>query len=108
MALHDLKSWTVAFEPMVEGIKRFELRKNDRGYERGDRLNLREWNQDTGYTGRELLVSVTWILKEGFGLPEGYCIMSINPLAYSETHNTKQKPKVINHVTAYDMMIYTK
>ena len=88
MTYHELKTWTIAFNPMVEGIKRFELRKNDRGYERGDRLKLREWNPETGYTGRELIVAVAWILKEGFGLPEGYCIMSINPLTYRESEST--------------------
>jgi len=61
---------------MVSGAKNFEFRKNDRGFEKGDLLTLREWNPETGYTGKWIAVRVTWILKEGFGLPEGYCIMS--------------------------------
>lgn len=76
---HVLKCWTPSFEALVDGKKTFELRKNDRGFAEGDVLKLEEWNPDTGYTGRRLDVLVGWTLYNGFGLPEGYCIMSVFP-----------------------------
>lgn len=70
---HELKCWPEFFEPTLRGIKRFELRRDDRGgFQVGDELLLKEWNPDReavhketvvkGYTGRELLVRVDYIM----------------------------------------------
>jgi hypothetical protein len=78
MKLHELKCWSEPFNEIVNGMKKFEYRLNDRNYEVGDILYLREWIPDTkNYTGCVITKSVTSILKTGFGLPEGYCIMSL-------------------------------
>jgi hypothetical protein len=75
---HDLKCWPAPFRAISSGAKTFEFRKNDRGYQRGDLLHLREWRPDTEqYVGSELVRRVSYVLTEGFGLPEGYCIMSL-------------------------------
>jgi hypothetical protein len=79
MTTHDLKCWTISFQALRNRTKKFEFRKNDRDYNVGDILHQREWNPDTDYTGEIDDYVVTWILKEGFGLPEGYCIMSTDP-----------------------------
>ena len=43
----------------------------------GDMLILREWT-GTEYTGRKISATITHILKDcGFGLAEGYVILSI-------------------------------
>ena len=53
-AIHDLKIWPEHFDAVVSGRKRFEVRVNDRGYEVGDTLHLREWEPDEErYTGAE-------------------------------------------------------
>ncbi len=60
--VHDLKTWPQFFEALVDDIKRFEIRKNDRNYQVGDKLRLREWKPDTEeYTGREVGRVVTYI-----------------------------------------------
>lgn len=41
---HDLKVAPPYFDALVSGAKTFEVRKNDRGYQRGDLLRLREWH----------------------------------------------------------------
>ena len=75
---------------MNSGLKKFELRKNDRKFAVGDFLILKE-TEFTGeemasgsplvYTGREKLVSVCHILAGPiFGLMEGWVIMSIMPV----------------------------
>lgn len=78
MQIHDLKTWPEFFDKIMDGTKKFELRKNDRDFNVDDVLRLMEYDPDTHeYTGREHLVKVTYILKSGFSLPEGVCIMSI-------------------------------
>lgn len=102
---HELKAHPEPFQAVKSGVKTWEFRKDDRGFQVGDTLLLREWDptertgckygaicttgcmipQDCdyeapiGYTGDELRVTVTYILRSGFGIPEGYCIMSIQP-----------------------------
>ena len=75
---HELKCWPEPYQAILSGEKRFELRKNDRGFEAGDVLYLREWNPDTGYTGRSCEVVVIWELTKFEGLEPGYCIMSVS------------------------------
>lgn len=81
MAEHELKTWPLPFLAVWNGIKRFEYRKDDRGFENGDVLVLRCWDPDTGaYTGQSLRRRVTYIARgPDFGIPTGYCVMSIMP-----------------------------
>jgi hypothetical protein len=77
--IHDLKCWTEPFEAIISGKKKFEFRLNDRNYEVGDELHLNEWDPvRKKHTGRSTYQEVTYILRNGFGLPDGYCIMSID------------------------------
>ena len=77
--VHYLKTWPEPFEAMRAGRKTFELRKNDRGFAVGDMLDLQEWEPGPmRYTGRSILVRVTYILHGGrFGLPEELCVMGV-------------------------------
>lgn len=83
MKTHELKTWPGPFAAVWHGYKPFEVRRDDRGFELGDRLWLREWNPETReYTGRELRGPVIrFILRgaeaEGFGLKPGYCVMAM-------------------------------
>lgn len=43
MSKHELKTWPEFFEPVAHGDKTFELRFNDRDYQPGDVLHLREF-----------------------------------------------------------------
>ena len=42
--VHELKVVPPYFDALVSGAKTFEVRKNDRAYQRGDVLKLREWH----------------------------------------------------------------
>lgn len=78
---HELKTDSKPFQAVLNGTKRFEFRLNDRGFSVCDQLTLKEINGDKMLTGRSLKVQVLYILDKGYGLPDGYCIMSItNPL----------------------------
>lgn len=88
---HELKCWPAPFQAVKRGEKTFEWRKDDRDYQVGDTLRLREWGPTIGhltdahrYTGDELHRRVTYIIREGFGIPPGYCIMALAELDREE------------------------
>lgn len=73
---HVLKCWTQYFEAIVFDQKTYEVRYNDRGYERGDILVLREYNNVAKeYTRRQTRVKVTDVFND-IGLQPGWVIMS--------------------------------
>lgn len=95
---HELKTHPDYFQAVKRGEKPFELRQDDRPYAVGDTLILREWDADkyrrdrwpeigTGipkrdaeraaYTGDQLCVRVTYVLRGGDWLNEGYCALGI-------------------------------
>lgn len=83
--LHELKTLSVYFSPIWEGEKTFEVRRDDRGFQKGDKLWLREFipNARTPreqYTGRNCHVEVLWILTGGqMGIESGYVVMAVTP-----------------------------
>lgn len=92
MMTHELKCWPEFFEPLAAGEKTFEYRRDDRGFEVGDVLVLREFRPSTiaadcrtvvpeAYTGRVRQFRVTYVLRAPkAGVPSGYCVMSLAPL----------------------------
>ena len=74
---HELKTWPEFYKLIAAGIKLFELRRNDRVFQVGDTLHLREWSKDKGYTGRASHWQIKYILQECDGLKPGYCILGI-------------------------------
>jgi hypothetical protein len=76
--IHELKLSSEFFVPVLNETKRFEIRKDDRGYKVGDVLRLMEYDRFVcQYTGREVHVNVRYILDKAIGLDVGYVIMSI-------------------------------
>ncbi|KKN20461.1 hypothetical protein LCGC14_0935420 [marine sediment metagenome] len=65
--VHDLKCWPESFAAIGQERKTLELRKNDRDFQVGDYLLLREYEPgpNARYTGATTLASVTHILREG-------------------------------------------
>lgn len=72
---HELKILPKWFAAVESGDKTFEVRRDDRPFQPGDRLLLREHDGER-YTGRECLVEVPFVLR-GEYCRDGYCIMSI-------------------------------
>lgn len=68
---HELKCWPEYFQAVLDGVKMFEIRKNDRDFKVGDWLHLQEWCPKTqAYTGRstkrEVAYSTGWEQKPGY------------------------------------------
>lgn len=75
--IHNLKILPIYFEEVRLGNKTFELRKNDRPYNIGDTLILKEFDGNC-YTKRELTREITYILRGGnYGLDKDYCILGM-------------------------------
>jgi Domain of unknown function (DUF3850) len=86
MTIHVLKSTPPYFQEVIDGAKRFEWRRDDRNFQVGDLLDLREYIAASGtYTGRQAKVMVAYIMRyneqtASIGLPAGFCIMSLRAL----------------------------
>jgi len=73
--IHELKSIPPFFQAVLDGTKTFEVRREDRGFNLSDTLWLREFDHDTGYSGRELRVSVRYL--SSFHQQPGYVVLGI-------------------------------
>lgn len=90
MKTHELKTDSHVFGAVARGDKTFEIRLNDRDYEVGDVLILKETEHGGNqmkqgapliYTGSEHECVVTYILAGPiYGLAEGWVIMSIGTI----------------------------
>lgn len=99
--VHDLKCNPDSYTRIANGQKRAEVRLNDRDYQAGDLLLLRElydedffgadiWEnnhreriQETGFTGETMLARVTDVFPGGqYGIDPGYVLLSIERVAF--------------------------
>jgi hypothetical protein len=85
MKTHVVKSWPKFFSHISAGIRTHELRRNDRDYRLGDRLELHEYTPETGtYTGQVCTVEITSLTStqetcavSGEALNRDFCILSV-------------------------------
>lgn len=77
VSLKSLKTWPQYFKLVQQGIKTFEIRKNDRDFQVGDFLLLEEFDPVSGYTGESVLVRVLYLIQGERGLPTDTCVMAI-------------------------------
>ena len=77
--IHELKLRKEFFDYVRLGIKKFEIRKDDRGFNVGDTLVLKEIDEAGSETGRYLVRQVDYIYSGELCLT-GYCVMSISAL----------------------------
>jgi len=64
-SVHELKCFDTYFRAVAAGEMPFQVRKNDRNFQSGDILWLREWELEEGrYTGRSLYCTITLILSK--------------------------------------------
>lgn len=113
MKTHDLKTWPAPFAAILSGAKRYEIRKDDRGFAVGDELVLREWQPSTGYegfqlfahyTGREIRARVTYKTSGGeWGLPVGLCVLGIEVTTRSNGVG-EMVPRLQPHCTGVEAM----
>lgn len=104
---HDLKLQAEYWDAVASGEKCFEVRKDDRGFQRGDVLILRKYGNNETFVlsgnsylsppiGKEsrptsrlqadtIWVEITYILTGGkWGIDCGYVVMGIKKIASTE------------------------
>lgn len=76
---HELKVWPDCFTAVHEGRKPFDVRLNDRNFQVGDALLLREFEPESEqYTGRTIERWISYLLQGGaFGVEEGWCVLGL-------------------------------
>lgn len=104
---HDLKTLPIYFDAVLRGDKTFEIRKNDRDFQTGDTLVLKEWDptwtappepydytkppmvqpapvMPGRFTGREIMATASYILHDTwgqFGLERGYVVIGLTDVS---------------------------
>ncbi len=66
------------FEAQKAGKKKFEIRRNDRDFQVGDKLKLCEWND--GYTGRDITVRIEYMTD--YKQKPGYVVLGTKAVSY--------------------------
>lgn len=74
---HELKIMPEYFEPVIERKKTFEIRFNDRNYQVGDWLLLKEIDKNCKFTGRRCSARIRYIYDGNIGLLDGFVILGI-------------------------------
>lgn len=80
MRTHEVKAHPDNFTLMLTEQKPFDVRRDDRLYERGDIIIFNEWDPNKNeYTGRSIkrLVTCKQIWE---GLSPGYCALGLVPI----------------------------
>lgn len=99
MQVHELKIWPQFYSRVANGSKTFEIRNNDRNYQAGDKVILREWdpspinptdNVPCGFTGSPNLE-----FKIGYVHPIGRdeVVFSLLPFPKKEEKSPDDGPK---------------
>lgn len=75
MKIHQLKTINPYFNAVLEGLKNFEVRLNDRDFKVGDEVHLQEYDLETNeYLGREVFAEISYVLKDYEAIKPGYVV----------------------------------
>lgn len=88
MRTHTLKAWPQSFQAIWDGLKTYDIRRNDRSFMVDDVLDLREYQPEDplklsieGFSGRRILARVVYMTAGGnWSLPGGICALGIRVL----------------------------
>lgn len=95
MVEYKLKCWPQYFDAVERGEKPFEVRRDDRGFQKGDILILQRTREDNNFyidydpNGRvrhELRRIITYILTGGqLGIEPGYVVLGLAKAKITQT-----------------------
>jgi hypothetical protein len=91
MITHELKTWPIYFSALWERRKTFEIRFDDRNYQEGHRLHLREFRPASKqYTGREMFFIITYVIRNFRGLTNGWVALGLEPCPPKRIYENRQ------------------
>jgi len=80
---HELKTLAPYWDAVDRGEKTFEVRRDDRGFQKGDVLRLYrtdDFNAIGWKTGRVIERRISYILTGGqFGIEPGFVVLALEP-----------------------------
>lgn len=80
---HELKTLSPFFQAIWDRKKTFEIRKDDRGFEVGDVVRLRETistEGDVGYTGRTIFATISYLTS--YEQKPGYVVFALCQMTF--------------------------
>ena len=76
---HKIKCIQPFYDAVLNGLKNFEIRYNDRDYKVGDEVLLMEYNPLTEiFTGKDILIRIDYLLSGSVYLKDGYCVFGFS------------------------------
>lgn len=91
--LHKLTIEKPFYDAVKAGLKPFEIRSNDRGFQKGDLIQFKIHNPNWIPQETEELYEITYVLS-GWGLKNGFVVLAIRPYKPDETENEKEGTNV--------------
>lgn len=77
MKVHEIKLNIEFCDAVLNGEKTFEIRNNDRGYQKGDHVRFIAWDIcSTEHPITKKEYEITYVIN-GWGLQDGYVVFSI-------------------------------
>lgn len=79
MKTHKIKLLLNLCDDVLSGDKNFEIRENDRGYQKGDRVVFEPYNPSDPFVKHPIsdkIYEITYVLN-GWGLKNGYVVFGI-------------------------------
>ena len=81
--IHELKILSSFVRPILNGDKTFEIRENDRGFQKGDMVQFKvvsdDWTRKNSSTVHEFehkVYEITYVIS-GWGLKNGFVVFGI-------------------------------
>lgn len=88
MQHHDLKCVPKHFQPLVDGVQKAEVRRDDRKYQIGDTVTLHEGDLSLDgfeYTGRKITAQISFM--SDYGCQPGYVVLSYSRMGMLDVLN---------------------
>ena len=79
MKTHKIKLLLNFCDDVLSGDKKFEIRENDRGYQKGDRVVFQPYEPSDPFVKHPIsdkVYEITYVLN-GWGLKDGYVVFGI-------------------------------
>jgi hypothetical protein len=79
---HELKTWPAYFDAVKRGEKTFEVRRDDRGFQKGDKLKLVRFDPKVSAVlqpwSEPIEKTITYVLTGGqFGIEPGFVVLGL-------------------------------
>lgn len=97
MKTHKIKLLLNFCDDVLSGDKRFEIRENDRGYQKGDRVVFQPYEPSDPFVKHPIsdkVYEITYVLN-GWGLKDGYVVFGIREVKRMNNKTMYEKEKEI-------------